>query len=78
MSESVLRIYFPKEEIVFLQTLIETLEGKAMILYTFVEENVGIMDLSFDSKFLKDINNFLREVSEFFPLIYEPINFGNA
>lgn len=78
MSESVLRIYFPKEEIVFLQTLIETLEGKAMILYTFVEENIGIMDLSFDKKFLKDINNFLKEVSEFFPLIYEPINFGNA
>ncbi|MGQ9845437.1 MAG: hypothetical protein ACUVQN_04415 [Caldisericia bacterium] len=78
MSESVLRIYFPKEEIVFLQTLIETLEGKATILYTFVEENVGIMDLSFDKKFLKDINNFLKEVSEFFPLIYEPINFGNA
>lgn len=78
MSESVLRIYFPKEEIVFLQTLIETLEGKAMILYTFVEENVGIMDVSFDNKFLKDINNFLKEVSEFFPLIYEPVNFGNA
>lgn len=78
MSESVLRIFFPKEEIVFLQTLIETLEGKVMILYTFVEENVGIMDLSFDNKFLKDINNFLKEVSEYFPLIYEPINFGNA
>jgi len=28
MSESVLRIYFPKEEIVFLQTLIESLEGR--------------------------------------------------
>ncbi|MGB9749505.1 MAG: hypothetical protein ACPLWB_01480 [Caldisericia bacterium] len=78
MSESVLRIYFPKEEIVFLQTLIEALEGKAMILYTFVEENVGIMDLSFDNKFSKDINKFLKEVSEYFPLIYEPVNFGNA
>ncbi|HQN48139.1 MAG TPA: hypothetical protein PL104_01580 [Caldisericia bacterium] len=78
MSESVLRIYFPKEEIVFLQTLIESLEGKAMILYTYVEENVGIMDLSFDNKFSKDINSFLKEVSEYFPLIYEPVNFGNA
>lgn len=78
MSESVLRIYFPKEEIIFLQTLIESLEGKAMILYTYVEENVGIMDLSFDSKFLEDINSFLKEVSEYFPLIYEPVNFGNA
>jgi len=49
-----------------------------MILYTFVEENVGIMDLSFDNKFSKDINSFLKEVSEYFPLIYEPVNFGNA
>lgn len=78
MGEYVLRIYFPKEEIVFLQTLIESLEGKAMILYTFIEDNVGIMDISFDNKFLKDINDFLKEVSEYFPLIYEPINFGNA
>ncbi len=78
MSESVLRIYFPKEEIVFLQTLIESLEGKAMILYTYVEDNVGIMDVSFDNKFLNDMNKILKEISEYFPLIYEPVNFGNA
>lgn len=78
MGEKVLRLYFPKEEIVFLQTLIETLEGKAMILYTYVEENIGIMDLSFDNKFVKDITNFLNEVSEYFPILYEPVNVGNA
>ncbi len=78
MNESILRLFFPKENIMILQTLIESLEGKAMILYTYVENNLGIMDISFDKTLMNDMISFLKEVSEIFPLIYEPLNYGNA
>lgn len=78
MNERILRIFFPKENIMILQTLIESLEGKAMILYTYVDNNLGIMDISFDKSLLNDMVSFLKEVSEIVPLIYEPLNFGNA
>ena len=78
MNETVLRLFFPKENIMILQTLIESLEGKAMILYTYVEDNLGIMDISFDKSLMNDMVSFLKEVSEILPLIYEPINYGNA
>ncbi len=78
MNEKILRIFFPKENIMILQTLIESLEGKAMILYTYVDDNLGIMDISFDNSLLNDMVSFLKEVSEIVPLIYEPLNYGNA
>lgn len=78
MNEKILRIFFPKENIMMLQTLIESLEGKAMILYTYVDDNLGIMDISFDNSLLNDMVSFLKEVSEIVPLIYEPLNYGNA
>jgi hypothetical protein len=78
MNESILRLFFPKENIMILQTLIESLEGKAMILYTYVDDNLGIMDISFDKSLMNDMLSFLKEVSELFPLIYEPLNYGNA
>ncbi|MBC7194051.1 MAG: hypothetical protein H5U37_00050 [Caldisericia bacterium] len=78
MNESILRLFFPKENIMIIQTLIESLEGKAMILYTYVDNNLGIMDISFDKSFMNDMISFLKEVSELFPLIYEPLNYGNA
>lgn len=78
MSETILRLFFPKENIMILQTLIESLEGKAMILYTYVEDNLGIMDISFDKSLMNDMVSFLKEVSEILPLIYEPLNYGNA
>lgn len=78
MNEKILRIFFPKENIMILQTLIESLEGKAMILYTYVDDNLGIMDISFDKSLLNDMVSFLKEVSEIVPLIYEPLSYGNA
>lgn len=78
MNESILRLFFPKENIMILQTLIESLEGKAMILYTYVDDNLGIMDISFDKSLMNDVLSFLKEVSEIFPLIYEPLSYGNA
>ncbi|MDI6860907.1 MAG: hypothetical protein QMD25_02675 [Caldisericia bacterium] len=78
MNETILRLFFPKENIMILQTLIESLEGKAMILYTYVDDNLGIMDISFDKSLMNDMISFLKEVSEILPLIYEPLNYGNA
>ncbi len=78
MKEFTIRMYFPKEEIGFVQSLLESLEGDAMILFTFVNNNLGVMDVSFDERFLPEITDFLSEVAKYIPLIYEPLEMGNA
>lgn len=78
MKEFTIRMYFPKEEIGFVQSLLESLGGQAMILFTFVNDNLGVMDVSFDENFLPELTDFLSQMARYIPIIYEPLEIGNA